>query len=178
MSKQNTAPPTSPVVVVSCSSMFQLIFQKKKLGVPSRLNTTHTHTRTHTCYVTTQSLGASSHRQQPADSACQALLKLALHVLAAAAFLLITQFLLCRVCGVGLCLLQRSNADSYGVQSRGVLSERSVAKPVMCRKQKTKQINWTGWVNFYFWIRMRKILFLYPTLNIFSTLDVIFYLFH
>ena len=176
MSKQNTAPPTSPVVVVSCSSMFQLIFQKKKLGVPSRLNTTHTHTRTHTCYVTTQSLGASSHRQQPADSACQALLKLALHVLAAPAFLLITQFLLCRVCGVGLCLLQRSNADSYGVQSRGVLSERSVAKPVMCRKQKTKQINWTGWVNFYFWIRMRKIL--YPTLNIFSTLDVIFYLFH
>ena len=46
VSKQNTAPPSSPVVVVSCSSMFQLIFQKKKLGVPSRLNTTHTHART------------------------------------------------------------------------------------------------------------------------------------
>ena len=136
MSKQNTAPPTSPVVVVSCSSMFQLIFQKKKLGVPSRLNTTHT--RTHTCYVTTQSLGARSHRQQPADSACQALLKLALHVLAAAAFLLITQFLLCRVCGVGLCLLQRSNADSYGVQSR-VLSERSVAKPASQRCVENKK---------------------------------------
>ena len=91
------------------------------------------------CYlVTTQSLGASSNRQQPADSACQALLKLALHVLAAAAFLLITQFLLCRVCGVGLCLLQRSNADSYGVQSR-VLSERSVAKPASQRCVENKK---------------------------------------
>ena len=69
-------------------------------------------------------------------------------------------------------LVRRSEQSSERAK-RGEASE-----PAMYRKQKTKQINWTGWVNFYFWIRMRKILFLYPTLNIFSTLDVIFYLFH